>query len=195
MQDTPLQTLLDRRAGFLSFVNRLVSERAVAEDILQVAYVRALEHVNTLRRRESEESVVAWFYSILRHAVIDHYRRGASEAAAFERYGTETGVLGKNAREPAAPDPSTQKFICGCIERVLPSLRPAYADLLREVDLNEESLAEFARRHKLTPGNAAVRAHRARAALRRALVKFCGSCSIDACLDCVCKEPEKHIVS
>ena len=98
-------------------------------------------------------------------------------------------LAGRMRREPSTDGDVTPKFVCGCIQQVLPSLRPAYAEVLREVDLAEEPLGEYARRHKLTPGNAAVRAHRARAALRAALKKTCGSCTIDACLDCVCKVP------
>lgn len=181
MPENSLQTLLDRRASFLSFVDRRVGDRALAEDILQAAYMRALQSAEGAGLR-AEESAVAWFYSILRNAVIDHYRRRATESAAMERWTKEFG-----GEEPSVPDESTRTFVCGCIEQVLPQLRPAYAEVLREVDLAEQPLTEFAKRHALTPGNAAVRAHRARAALRGALAKFCGACSVHACLDCVCK--------
>jgi RNA polymerase sigma factor (sigma-70 family) len=188
MSAATLQTLLDRRSGFLSFVQRRVSDPALAEDILQSAYIRAIEHAGSLRE---QESAVAWFYRMLRNAVIDQYRRHATEAAAAERFGAELGLAGTSPTEPVAPNPEARTFVCGCIERVLPSLRPAYAEVLREVDLADAPLADFARRHALTPGNAAVRAHRARAALRRELVRFCGACSIHACLDCICKAPPK----
>ena len=181
MTDT-LQRLLDRRSGYLAFVQSRVRDRAQAEDILQAAYVRAMEHAEPLR---DEEAAVAWFYSVLRNAVVDHYRRNSAESGALDRWLTEMG--GPKAKEPSTEDHSEPKFACGCIALVLPSLRPAYAEVLREVDLAETPLVEYARRHKLTPGNAAVRAHRARAALRIALEKTCGSCTIEACLDCVCK--------
>jgi DNA-directed RNA polymerase specialized sigma24 family protein len=77
-----LQTLLDRRARFLSFVQSRVKDRALAEDILQAAYMRALEQTETLRE---EESAAAWFYSVLRNAVVDHHRRLTSEMAAWKR--------------------------------------------------------------------------------------------------------------
>jgi len=187
MSNVTLTTLLDRRARFLAFVQSRVDDRSHAEDILQAAYVRALEQSHTLRE---EESAVAWFYSVLRNAVIDHHRHHTSESSAMDRWATELGMTGPNATEPSTPHTSTRTFICGCIEHVLPTLRPAYAEVLREVDLAEASLNDFARRHDLTPGNAAVRAHRARAALRRELARTCGACSIHACLDCVCKRPD-----
>ena len=181
MSNATLQTLLDRRASFLAFVQHRVDDRSLAEDILQAAFVRALEQSGTLRE---ESSAVAWFYSVLRNAVIDHHRRHTSESTAMDRWASE---LGLTEGEPATVDNHARKFICGCIEHVLPSLRPAYAEVLREVDLAEMPLADYARHHSLTPGNAAVRAHRARAALRRELARTCGACSLHACLDCVCK--------
>jgi len=87
----------------------------------------------------------------------------------------------------AAPDEEIRTFVCGCIAHVLPMLRPAYAEILREVDLEDVPLGEFAKRHKVTPGNAAVRVHRARAALKRELIRVCGACTIHACLNCCCK--------
>jgi RNA polymerase sigma-70 factor (ECF subfamily) len=182
MSTQSLTTLLERRASFLGFVQRRVGDRALAEDILQAAYVRALEHIGSLRE---EQLATAWFYSVLRNAVIDHHRRSTTESGALSRLAVELG-----SEEPSTPDASTQKFVCGCIAHVLPTLRPAYAEVLREVDLDEASLGEYARKHGLSTGNAAVRAHRARAALRKELARFCGACSVHACLDCVCKRPD-----
>ena len=180
-----LETLLARRASFLAFVRRRVHDPALAEDILQAAYVRALAKSDDLR---AEESAVAWFYRVLRNAVIDHARRSATESVAMDRWARELGW--STDGEPVVAEQAARTFICGCIEHVLPTLRPAYAELLREVDLAERPLAEFAAAHKLTAGNASVRAHRARAALKRELARTCGACSLHACLDCVCKRPE-----
>jgi DNA-directed RNA polymerase specialized sigma24 family protein len=70
---------------FLPFIAARVGEPAAAEDILQSAYVKALEH-SQLR---DEESVAAWFYPILRNAIIDHYRRGSARSKAHELFGAE----------------------------------------------------------------------------------------------------------
>jgi RNA polymerase sigma-70 factor (ECF subfamily) len=179
MSSSSLQNLLEQRASFLAFVNRRVRDTELAEDILQAAYVRALE---TSARVRDDGSVVAWFYAILRNSVVDHFRRRTSESSAYTRWAQELA-----SQNEALVDPSTRSFVCGCIEHVLPLLRPAYAELLREIDLNEVPLAEFAERRNLTPGNVAVRAHRARAALRKQLALTCGLCSVHACLDCNCK--------
>ena len=81
-----LHALLDHHAAFLGFVQRRVQDRALAEDILQSAYVRALQRADTVRDRSA---IVPWFYSVLRNAIIDHARSRQSENGALERWAVE----------------------------------------------------------------------------------------------------------
>jgi RNA polymerase sigma factor (sigma-70 family) len=177
MTENTFESLLDLRRRFLIFLERRVDDRAMAEDILQAAYVRALESKGRLRE---EESAVAWFYRILRNAVIDHYRRRTTEGSALERWAREL-------ESASVPEVQLQETTCQCIVGALEVLAPAYAELVREVDLGEGSLADYASARGITPGNAAVRAHRARAALRRQLIRCCGTCSAHGCLECTCR--------
>lgn len=179
--DKSLHTLLDHHAAFLGFVQRRVQDRALAEDILQSAYVRALQRADTVR---DQGAVVPWFYSVLRNAIIDNARRRQSENGALERWASE--LEGSQTSIDFSHE-ITRGVVCGCIERLLPTLKPSYAEVLREVDLGGRSLVDFASQHHLTAGNAAVRAHRARAALKQQLILTCGVCSFHACLDCNCK--------
>lgn len=177
MSEMPLNALLDLRRQFLSFVRNRVQDEGIAEDILQTAYLRALQHGSELRENES---AVAWFYRILRNAVIDYYRRRTTEGAALERWAHELET-------ETVPNESLHAVTCSCIDPVINTLTPNYAALLREVDLGEGSLTDFATRHGISPGNAAVRAHRARTALRKKLIRTCGSCAEHGCIDCTCR--------
>lgn len=179
-----MRALLEHHAAFLGFVHRRVQDRSLAEDILQGAYLRALQHADDVR---DHGSVVPWFYSVLRNAIIDHARSRQSENAALERWAAE---LERGSEAAEFHHEITHGIVCGCIEKLLPALRPSYTEVLREVDLGGRSLADFASQHKLTPGNAAVRAHRARTALKQELIRTCGVCSMHACLDCSCKTPK-----
>jgi RNA polymerase sigma-70 factor (ECF subfamily) len=179
-----LLALLGRHAAFLGFVQRRVQDRALAEDILQSAYVRALQRGDTVRDRSA---VVPWFYAVLRNAIIDHARSRQSENGALERWAAE---LEENQATADFSHEITRGIVCGCIEKLLPTLKPSYAEILREVDLGDRPLVDFAAAHKLKPGNAAVRAHRARAALKQELIRTCGVCSEHACLDCRCKQSQ-----
>ncbi|WP_263385511.1 sigma-70 family RNA polymerase sigma factor [Granulicella arctica] len=169
--------ILDHREQFLRFLQRRVPERAIAEDILQAAYLRALQHDGELRQ---DESVGAWFYRVLRNAVIDYYRRRSTEDRALQSWGRELETV-------VRPSSEEHDEICGCLSGVLDTIKPAYSTLLRAVDLGEQPLTEFAQSNNISTSNAGVRAHRARKALRKQLIKTCGSCADHACIDCTCR--------
>lgn len=177
MTEATFDSLLDLRRQFLRFLERRVRDRAVAEDILQTAYTRALEAGGQLRAHESS---VAWFYRILRNAVIDYYRRRATEGAALDRWARELEI-------ETVPEPQLEQAACQCIAGALEVIAPVYAEFLREVDLKERSLSAYAQARGITPGNAAVRAHRARAALRKQLIRCCGTCAEHGCVECKCR--------
>ncbi len=171
-----IAALLEQRKAFLHFLERRLASPALAEDILQNAYLRALEHAAGLR---TNESATAWFYRILRNAVIDHYRHRTVEDRALTQWATELETA-------VAPFDFTHDTVCRCIAKVLPTLTPSYSIILKEVDLDEGTLAAFASRHGIKPANATVRIHRARRALKQRLIETCGACAIHECLDCNC---------
>jgi len=170
-----LDRLFAERERFLGFVRRRVRDRDLAEDILQSAYVQALRAGGELR---DPGSAPAWFYRILRNAVIDWYRSRAAESDALER-------LTRDMTEDAVQEPS-HGMPCGCVEAAIAGLNERYASVLREVELGEGSISWYAASHGMTRGNAAVRAHRARAALRKQLLRCCGDCAARGCIDCGC---------
>jgi RNA polymerase sigma-70 factor (ECF subfamily) len=161
---------------FLAFLERRVESRAVAEDILQAAFTRGLERGGDVQ----DEKVVAWFYRVLRNAVIDHYRQRSTTARAMEAWGREF----PDVQEPEA---ELRREICHCVSGLLETLKPEYREALRIVDLEEGKLKDLAQQSGITAENAAVRVHRARAALRRRIEQACGTCSVHGCLDCSCE--------
>ena len=176
MPTEAIADLILQRKQFLHFVRRRVDSTPTAEDILQSAYTRALEQSSTIR---SEESAAAWFYRILRNAVIDHYRHRAADDRALERWASDLAT-------EATPDPQTEAIVCECIDAALLTMKPAYSQVLRDVDLSGTSLQTFAAASKITAGNAAVRVHRARQALKKQLTLICGTCSRHGCINCTC---------
>jgi RNA polymerase sigma-70 factor (ECF subfamily) len=80
--------------------------------------------------------------------------------------------------------------VCHCIHQALDDVKPAYGQILREVDLAQDTshpLKSFAKRAGITQSNAAVRAHRARNAIKQHLLQSCGACAEAGCLDCSCR--------
>ena len=168
--------LLAQRSRFLAFVERRVGSRAVAEDLLQTAFARTLEKGGALK---DGEGAVAWFYRLLRNALVDHHRRQAAEGRAL-------AVEARDA-DNAPEDPELKGAVCACLGDLLPTLKPAYAELVRQVDLEGRAVPDVAREAGITANNAGVRLHRARLALKRSLERSCGACAAHGCLDCSCK--------
>ena len=173
-----LDQLLARRDEFLKFIEKRVESRATAEDILQSAFVRGIEKEGTLR---GEESAVAWFYRVLRNAVIDHYRSKGAHSELFEEWPENLDV-------PGEPVEFVKNEICTCVVRVLEDLKPEYVEALRVVDVGEHPISELAKSTGTSTNSATVRVHRAREALRKQVNLTCGACATHGCIDCRCKK-------
>ena len=170
-----IEVLLDNHRQFLGFLQKRVGDRALAEDILQDAFVRTLGKTEGI----PEEALVPWFYATLRNAVVDRYRRDQSRNRALEALAHEL-----DRERDAASD--TDREICACVTRVAATLKPEYADALARVEVGGATLKEYAAEAGLTPNNAGVRVHRARQALKARLKESCGLCAEHGCVDCTC---------
>jgi RNA polymerase sigma-70 factor (ECF subfamily) len=175
-----LRLLVENHARFLAFLERRVGSRDEAEDILQEAFVRSIGRTDTL---QTPESATAWFYRVLRNALIDDHRREGTRTRAFLQLAAEA------ENETVAADQELEAVACACITAMVGTLKPDYGAALRRVDLDGLSVRDFAAEAGITPGNAGVRLHRAREALRRQLARSCGTCLDHGCLDCRCGEP------
>ncbi|MCP3103131.1 RNA polymerase sigma factor [Myxococcus sp. K15C18031901] len=173
--DAVTRALVENHRQFLSFLERRVGDKAIAEELLQSAFVKSLEKGGALEG----EGAVAWFYRLLRNALVDHYRRQAAEGRALAREAQE-------AQEPIE-DPELRRTVCACVGALLPTLKPEYAEMVRQVDLESRPVPEVAREAGITPNNAGVRLHRARQALKNQLERSCGACAAHGCLDCTCR--------
>lgn len=174
-----IDTLVANHREFLSFLERRVGDRALAEDILQEAFVRGIDRIATLR---DGESVVAWFYRSLRNAATDAFRRKGAEGRALDRAARELA-------EDEVPGPELKDAVCRCVARLADTLKPEYAVALRRIEVDGLSVRDYAAEAGVSPNNAAVRVFRAREALRKQVAAACGSCAEHGCLECHCKEP------
>lgn len=167
-------TLLAHRHAFKAFLASRVGNDADAEDLLQHGLVKAMERGGEIK---DGEKVVAWFYQLLRNVLIDHVRSRNAAARRDDAWASSAITL--------SDDHEAERLLCGCFEKLLPTLRPAQAELIRRVELKGEPVGDAARAIGISANNASVTLHRARAELRKKLMDFCGDC---ACLDrCECE--------
>lgn len=182
--DAATAVLLDNHRAFLSYLERKVGDRALAEDILQDAFVRTAGRVQEV----PDEALVPWFYRTLRNAAIDHWRREGARSRALEAFGHEL--------EREAPVDDLEQAICACVSRLAGDLKPEYAEALLAVDVGGMAVKTFAEREGVTPTNASVRLHRARKALKARVTQSCGVCAEHGCLNCTCattKRPSRPV--
>lgn len=171
--------LTHSRVQFRRFLRKHVSDEAVADDLLQQAILKALRND---RDGGPKDSLVAWFYRILRNVLTDHYRSRAAE-------GRKSEALAESEALPESITEIDKARLCACFRELLPALKPEYADLIRRIDLEEEGHAEVAEALGLSANTLSVRLHRARQSLRKHLESACGLCTTHGCLDCTCRKP------
>jgi len=169
--------LVGNHRAFLHYVERRVGNRALAEEIVQDAFVRGLERGDEIR-----DSVVGWFYRVLRNAVIDHQRRQAVANRKLNEFAAEL-------QSTTASDEELTNVVCACVSQLAGTLKSEYADALRRIEIDQVSVKEYARSVGISASNAGVRIFRAREALRKQVARSCGTCAEHGCLNCTCGAP------
>lgn len=173
----PLEPLLENHRAFLSYLQRKVGDRALAEDILQDAFTKLLDRPE---QAPADEGIVPWFYRLLRNASIDRFRRQGASARVMETFARELETH-------TAAEPDLEAEICACVRRLATTLKPEYADALETIDINGQSVKAYAEAKGLSASNAGVRVFRAREALKKRVTESCGTCADHGCRDCSCR--------
>jgi RNA polymerase sigma factor (sigma-70 family) len=165
---------------FLAFLERRVGSRAIAEDILQEAFVRGMHYLDANKIQNGEESIVAWFYRTLRNAAVDYHRRHRTASKALETFALEN-------EDKVEPDAALRAAVCQCVNRLADTLKPEFAAALKRIEVDGVAVKDYAAEIGISSSNAAVRVFRAREALRKQLARSCGTCAEHGCLDCTCE--------
>jgi RNA polymerase sigma-70 factor (ECF subfamily) len=184
-ESAPLQdiaaTLVANHRDFLAFVEKRIGNRATAEEILQDAFVRSMDKLDTVR-----ETAIGWFYRVLRNAIIDHHRRNAAAERRNEAYAREEELSGDK-------DEELHRVVCKCVGQLAETLKPEYATALKRVEVDGVSVKDYADEVGISSNNAGVRIFRAREALRKQVARSCGTCATHGCVDCTCDQAAKLI--
>lgn len=173
---TAVEQLVSNRQQFLAFLQSRVGSRALAEDLLQDALLRGVGKLDGLR---DQEAAVAWFFRVLRNAVVDHQRRHAVASRRLDAFATELD-------DRVEPEVAAQGGVCRCVAWLADDLKPEYAEALRRIEVDGVAVKDYAAEAGITGNNAAVRVFRARDALRKQVLRKCGRCAEHGCLDCTC---------
>ena len=180
--DTAVQrALVEARQEILQFLQQRLRNRDEAEEVLQRFSVRALERASQLR---DVQTMRGWLGRILATTIID-YQRTANRRRRREIQVDQAELDGLPA------DAELDAAICNCLYRLLPTLKPEYADIVWRADILGEPRDRLAASLGTSLNNVTVRLHRGRQALRRRLEEMCLTCPVHGFLDCHCETAEK----
>ncbi len=180
--DTAVQrALVEARQEILQFLQQRLRNRDEAEEVLQRFSVRALERASQLR---DVQTMRGWLGRILATTIID-YQRSANRRRRREIQVDQGELDGLPA------DAELDAAICNCLYRLLPTLKPEYADIVWRADILGEPRDRLAASLGTSLNNVTVRLHRGRQALRRRLEEMCLTCPVHGFLDCHCETAEK----
>ena len=164
---------------FLRFLRNRMRHEEDAEELLQDAFLKSLEKSSEVR---DKEKIVAWLYRVLRNSVVDYYRKAGKKTQELAGIPADLDKLAIAATEH-------RNEICQCLHPLLENIKPEYREALTTIDLAGGSIRDLAKRAGITEGNAAVRVHRARDAMRKQIQMACGACAEHHCIDCDCRRP------
>jgi RNA polymerase sigma-70 factor (ECF subfamily) len=177
IEEAVILALREGHREFLRFLSRRTRSIEEAEDILQDFYLKAIRSARTVKE---PGALKGWLAQVLRRTLTDYYRRVSVRKAALQRLeASESSVL--------VIDDDADRAVCSCLYRILPTMPAEYSQLIWQIDLLGQPRSKVARRLGISPNNLGVRLHRARAALRKALMRFCTTCPTHGFLSCACE--------
>ncbi|MDT8363410.1 MAG: sigma-70 family RNA polymerase sigma factor [Nitrosomonas sp.] len=156
-----------------------VKDRHIAEDLIQETLLAAISAQNTFSH---QSSVRTWLIGILKHKLMDYFRRQGRELAIAELVDQDADddsldhffkLNGDWQDKPAMfPDPETaleQKEFWEIFMRCLSDLSPKQANVFLAKEIHGMKNDAICKDFKLSPTNVWVLMHRARLSLARCL--------------------------
>lgn len=147
------------RKGLFGYLRRRVSDVAVAEDLLQDVFLKA---VAAGRSGQSPRHLTGWIYGIANNAIVDHYRSRRPTEPLPEDIAA--------AVEPEARIPDELSACLLPLTRTMPAL---YRDTLVATEFEGRTLKELSQRWNVSLSAVKSRASRGRRMLKDLLMQRC----------------------
>lgn len=164
--DELLQAFPAHRGRLVAALSRLV-EPAEAEDLVQDTLLRAMLAIDGFR---GESALGTWLHRIGTNLAYDLLRRRSGNPVLP---GTDAIAIPEAATEAMGGEALEQRQTMKCIRNMLATLPPKQRDVLVHADMFERTLPEIAHDTGISLGNAKIRLHRARQALKVAMEENC----------------------
>lgn len=155
----PFQEL---RSGLLAYLHQKVSNQAIAEDLLQDVFLKA---IISSQNNALPKNIKSWIYTIAKNSVIDFYRAKKS-----------TVPIPDDLISNYASDEREQQKLTLCLLPLVHQLTDIYRDTLIATDFENMPMKVIAEQSKLSISaikSRASRASRARKMLKQKLLQCC----------------------
>ena len=147
------------RDGLLAFLAGKLGNHAMAEDLLQEVFLKALD---ALRRGARPDNLPAWLRGIAANTLADHYRRSRP-----------TQPLPDDLADQGAGGNEAELEMAACMLPFVNALPPRYRAVMRPTVVEGKSGAQVARELGLSPSAVKSRLSRGRVMLRKAILDCC----------------------
>lgn len=173
-------TWVDRYGDYLyAFALARVRDPAVAEEVVQETLLAALKARNTFKQQSSEKT---WFTGILKHKILDYFRKHSREKNHFRIDSSESPAdtfftkTGKWLEKPVRwmDDPHElyqQKEFLAVLYYCLSQLPDRQSEVFSRREMDGLSTDEICKLYDITATNCWVILHRARMYLRSCVEK------------------------
>lgn len=155
--------LAELRAVVLRTALVLTHNRADAEDLVQIAFMRALDHASSL---DAETNWRAWLKTVVRHLAVDLARRNQRWRATELLESLESA-----APEPEPADEAWATISPEQLQAAVDAIDPNYQAVYRLHHVEGASYAQMAEQLQIPIRTVGTRLHRARGRIRDVLLK------------------------
>lgn len=154
------------REKLVAALSRLV-RREDAEELANDALIKGLSSVARFR---GEAEAYTWLHRIALNLAYDLLRdqKRHPEVSMDDDNWIEGDVAGDEGHAPLE-----QRQMSQCVRDLLATLPPGQREVLVHADIHDQSAAEIARNAGVSAGNAKIRLHRARRAMKSLLEAHC----------------------
>ena len=146
--------------GLGSFIQRRVSNRQDADDILQDVFIKIHKHIKQV---QDQRRVHGWIYQIVRNAIVDYYRRQKIFVQLPDTLPDENII----------PEQTVNQEMAACLGSFVDRLPPKYEEAIRLTHFEGLTQKEMGKRLGLSPSGAKSRVQRGRKQLQNMLLACC----------------------